>query len=50
MSVLSVKCRVLNKPQSHDIVPCAVISVDTYGARGISLTQALTTLSGVNFV
>ena len=44
MSVLSVKCRVLNKPQSHDIVPCAVVSVETYGARGISPTQALTTL------
>ena len=44
MSVLSVKCRVLNKPQSHDIVPCAIVSVDTYGARRISPTQALTTL------
>ena len=26
-------------------MPCAIVSVDTYGARGISPTQALTILS-----
>ena len=41
MAVLSVRAACT---QSHDTMPCAIISVDTYSARGISLTQALTTL------
>ena len=32
------------EPQSHDIVPCATISVDTDGAHGIPPTQALSML------
>ena len=41
MAVLSVRAACM---QSHDTMPCAIISVDTYGARGISPTQAFTTL------
>ena len=41
MAVLSVRTVCT---QSHDTMPCAIISVDTYSVRGISPTQAFTTL------
>ena len=44
MAVLSVRttCRTT---QSHDMVPCAIVSMDMYGACGILPTQALITLN-----
>ena len=42
MAVLSVRAACT---QSHDTVPCAIISVDTYGARGILPTQAFLRLA-----